>query len=253
MSELLKAMLAVKVALAKYGGITKDKRAPDQIGGYAFRGIDDADNVLCMLTAEHGLMAFPIVKTCRSETQQVGSKLQRHVQVELLVQWHHVSQEGGVFLETVTWGEGIDNGDKGTGKAFSNARKQAMFSVFMIPTHGENIEEHVTQIAPPATEPAPVPKREPKKAQPQPTNGKDIAPAINRIEQTNTFPALMAFLGEYAGDPPIMQAIKTRALALFGKADSMETVKAGLALYKAMGEDDDLAAAGNEAYARVRS
>ncbi len=244
-------MLAVKVALAKFGGITKDKKAPDQIGGYAFRGIDDADNVLCELTAQHGLMAFPRVMQCLSETQQdAKGRHQRHVRIELSIEWAHVS--GAHPVHTVTWGEGIDTGDKGTGKAFSNARKQAMFSVFMIPTHGENVEEHVTQVAPPATEPAPVPKVKKVQPSPMPTT-KEVGPAIERIKEVHSFPALMAFLAEYAGDPPVMHALKARSITLFEEAKDMATVKQGLDLYKAMGEDSDIGDAGNRAYARVRA
>ena len=141
------AMCAIKKRLAQGGGITKDRKAPDQIGGYAFRGIDDADNVLCELTADAGIVLYPRVISHEWEKQtDAKGRLQYHVKEVLEIDIVSAIDGSSHMVRTV--GEGIDTGDKGTGKAFSNARKQAVLAAFMIPTHGENVEEHVTEVGP---------------------------------------------------------------------------------------------------------
>src|SRR6185369_15552422 len=48
------AICQIKKELDAHGGITKSRKAPDVIGGFAFRGIDDADNVLGALRRTEG-------------------------------------------------------------------------------------------------------------------------------------------------------------------------------------------------------
>lgn len=269
MNHVHEAMCAIKKVLAAHGGITKDRKAPDQIGGYAFRGIDDADNVLCGITAEHGIMAYPVVLQCLVETQvDAKGRFQRHVRQELAIDW--VSAVDGSERRTVTWGEGIDTGDKGTGKAFSNARKQAVLAALMIPTHGENIEEHATEVGQPA--PPPAPQSKPALAKTKKKNGPPddnvLAPVpieenqldatYRKISESSTFPMLYsATQFAAASQEPVrskmMEAIIGRGVALFATAPSMEFVREGYPLVQELGQPDVLKRAANAAYERFRS
>jgi len=157
-----KAMCEVKLELARHGGITKDRTAPVG-GGYQFRGIDDIYNVLCGLTAQHGINMYPVVVGEPKVEYQVTTKngrngerieaLQTHV--HLLLEVKLVSAIDGSWDVIRTAGEAIDQGDKATNKAMSAAMKYACIMAFQIPVHGENIdiESHNVEVAPKA-EPA---------------------------------------------------------------------------------------------------
>jgi len=154
-----KAMAEIKLELARHGGITKDRTAPVG-GGYAFRGIDDIYNVLCGLTAQHGMNMYPLVIGEPKVEYQVTTKngrngerveaLQTHV--HLLLEVKLVSAIDGSWDVIRTAGEAIDQGDKATNKAMSAAMKYACIMAFQIPVHGENIDiESVdVQVAPAA-------------------------------------------------------------------------------------------------------
>lgn len=154
-----KAMAEIKLELARHGGITKDRTAPVG-GGYAFRGIDDIYNVLCGLTAQHGMNMYPLVIGEPKVEYQVTTKngrngerveaLQTHV--HLILEVKLVSAIDGSFETIRTAGEAIDQGDKATNKAMSAAMKYACIMAFQIPVHGENIdiESHNVEVAPAA-------------------------------------------------------------------------------------------------------
>jgi hypothetical protein len=288
MGKVHAAINKVKLELAAHGGITKDRTAPDQIGGYAFRGIDDADNVLCGLTAKHGLVLYPRVVDKKSESQIDGrGKLQRHI--ELTMEIDIVHEEDGSMHTVRACGEGIDSGDKGTGKAHSNARKQAVFSVFQVPTHGENVEEYAAQVAPAATPQAATPPQQ-QPAEPPPAKRQRTTKAENpaknppmnttveppfphgaggdphatveslmgAIGNSNTFPLLYAVaqdadkVQDPNGKQELFTAVQARAVYLFSSAQSMAEVKEGFPLVTALGQPADVAKAANEAYARFR-
>lgn len=151
------AMNKIKLELARHGGITKDRTAPVG-GGYAFRGIDDIYNVLCGLTAQHGVNMYPSVVGEPKIEYQVTSKMGRggerieqlQTHVHLLLDVKIVSAVDGSSETMRTAGEAIDHGDKATNKAMSAAMKYACIMGFQIPVHGENvdIEAHDVQVAP---------------------------------------------------------------------------------------------------------
>lgn len=279
------AICEIKKILASKGGITKERQAPDQIGGYKFRGIDDMDDALCGLTAAHNIVLYPRVVAKKSETQvDAKGRHQRHV--ELTLEVDIVSAVDGSSHTIRTEGEGIDTGDKATGKAFSNARKQAVLGVFQIPVHGESsdIEAYVTEVAPAASlppivqkvvdnadaivsaagKPGPKKARAPKDETQLPVNGTPI-PAnaadalIARVGEVNTFPLLYAVAQDADATPAgpakneIYRAVKDRAIMLFAKTGSMKEVQEGFPLVKALGQPDELKRAANEAYGRFRS
>ncbi len=163
--QVHKSMVAIKLELARHGGITKDRVAPVG-GGYAFRGIDDLYNVLCGLTAQHGMNMYPSVVGEPKVEYQVTTKngrngerveaLQTHV--HLLLEVKLVSAVDGSSETIRTAGEAIDQGDKATNKAMSAAMKYACIMAFQIPVHGENvdIESHDVSVGRAPTSTAPV-------------------------------------------------------------------------------------------------
>lgn len=253
-----KAVCDVKRDIDAEGGITKDKNGPQ---GYKFRGIDDVYNVLCSLTAKHGLALYPRVTDRTMEHQQTAKGgVQTHMVLDMDIEI--VSMVDGSRRTISVVGEAIDSSDKAAGKAQSYGMKIGCLMAFMIPTHGEPLdtEAYATEQAPvvPKSKQAPkVSKREEEEKWQAPAAPPDNATEI-RIAEAQTFPVLFAFArdADKAPEPAraaLFDAIKQRAIVLFSEAPDRKTVAEGIKLVQALGTPDDLKRAANEAHARTSS
>lgn len=144
-AHVYRAMVAVKKRIATLG-LSKDRNAPAVMGGFAFRGIDDVYNLLCSIEADENLLVFPSVLSERTEYQDNKGKLQTHV--HLTMQLKFVSALDGSSETASALGEGIDSGDKASGKAQSNAMKMAHLEVYKVPTEGMDVEAYDEQVGP---------------------------------------------------------------------------------------------------------
>jgi hypothetical protein len=146
--HVYRAMIAVKKKLSEFG-LAKARNAPAAMGSFAFRGIDDLYNTLCGIEAEENLIVYPRISAERTEYQTNDKgKLQTHV--HLTMELKFVSAVDGSFEMASAIGEGIDSGDKASGKAQSNAMKFAHLEVYKIPTEGlsDDVEAHAEQVGP---------------------------------------------------------------------------------------------------------
>lgn len=257
-----RAICAIKATLAKHGGVTKDRKAPM---GYSFRGIEDFDNILCGITAEHGVNAYPrILSKDIRHTQTAKGAYQSHVVIE--VEWTYVSTEDGSSQVASTIGEAMDTQDKAFNKAMQAARKYADIMVFRIPTSGDDTEAYNEQPAPsPATgaraAPPPAAKGSPPAPARTPTAGNsppsdEVTEMFKRIGETGTLAVLSTLAEEVAGwvEPgrsELLTAVVGRGCLLFGEAKDLDAVKSGYALVEAM-QDRELKSACNKAYSRVK-
>lgn len=144
--HIYRAMIAVKKKLSAMG-LSKGRSAPKEAGGFRFRGIDDLYNTLCGVEAEEGVLVFPRVTSERVEYQtNKHGNLQTHV--HLTMELKFVSCADGSSDIASAIGEGLDTSDKASGKAQSNAMKQAHLEVYKIPTEGlsDDIESHAEQV-----------------------------------------------------------------------------------------------------------
>jgi hypothetical protein len=146
--HVFKAINDVKIKLATYGGIAKDRSSPDGGIRYKFRGIDDMYNALCGMTAEAGLVMVPsVVGEPRIEFQlNKNGNTQTHVFLQLDVLY--ASSVDGSTTTGRYFGEAIDSSDKASNKAMSAAFKYAHLMAFQIPTEGgeDDTEAHNTQV-----------------------------------------------------------------------------------------------------------
>ena len=153
-------------AIAKIGSIGKNKRNQQQ--GFMFRGIDDVYNAVNPILAECKLfMTSEILDQQREERE---TKNGGRLVYTILTIRYTIYAEDGSSVTTVTVGEGMDSGDKGSNKAMSIAYKYAMFQLLCIPTEDQvdpDTEVHNDvlpkgrQAAPrqtPAGAPAPAPR-----------------------------------------------------------------------------------------------
>lgn len=115
-------------------GVSKDKRVMGG-GNYKYRGIDDVYKALSPLLAKAHLYISPI-KMEKEPELMVGTKVQQRL-VRLLVTYRVTCSLDGSSIEVVALGDGVDTGDKASGKAMSYAYKSLMFQLFCIPVEGQ--------------------------------------------------------------------------------------------------------------------
>jgi len=110
--------------------VEKSKKNEQQ--GYNFRGIDDMYNAIHPLFKKHGVFILSeVVAESRTErqTQRGGSIFY----VVLDVRFSFCAADGSRVV-SLTKGEAMDTGDKGTNKAMSAALKYTLMQTFLIPT-----------------------------------------------------------------------------------------------------------------------
>jgi hypothetical protein len=116
--------------MQELGAVGRDHKNEQQ--GFYYRGIDDLYNAVHPLLAKRGiLLPVDILEHQRSEKQSArgGTLLYSIVKVR-----HRFTAPDLSYLDVVTVGEGMDSGDKATGKAMSAAMKYALIQLFTIPT-----------------------------------------------------------------------------------------------------------------------
>ena len=174
---LNKAIAAIKATLAGGGGIQKGRQAPM---GYAFRGIEDFDNILCGLTAQHGVNIYPRV-TRREIIHGKTAKGTYQAHVILDVEFKFVHLDGSYEI-AATCGEAMDTQDKAHNKAMQAARKYAIVQVFQIPVGGDDTEVYVPENAP---HQEPAKDASPQQAAPLPPPAQAAPPAEKRTRGPN--------------------------------------------------------------------
>lgn len=129
------AMVAV---MREIDAIAKSRQADSSMGGYSFRGYEDALEALAPACRKHGLLA-PI---------KTGEAVQREYVTKggSVMHWWSLPVEvhfcGGPddYIVAGTEGEAADTGDKAVSKAVSVAYREIMFKTFVIPVLGMNYD-----------------------------------------------------------------------------------------------------------------
>ena len=125
------AIVAVADALREQG-IGKDAKVSGG-GNYKYRGIDAGYVALSPLSAKNHLYIAPV--RMEKEPEAVSGKMRL---IRLQITYRVTCAMDGSYVELVTLGEGMDNGDKASGKAMSYAYKSLMFQLFGIPVEGQS-------------------------------------------------------------------------------------------------------------------
>lgn len=148
---------AAKTAIMQdVGPIAKSRQ--NQAQGYSFRGVDEVYEALQLIIARHGVSVTPRVS--KYETSQfTTAKGSTQFRVLVLLDVELAHTDGSTTTATAL-GEALDTGDKSANKAQSQAMKQALINMFVIPTRepkdieDSNPEVHVTNIVNVAASPA---------------------------------------------------------------------------------------------------
>ena len=106
---------------------------------FNFRGIDGVMNAVGPALRNYGVKAVPDVQdiqygvvATRGGTQMTTCRL------KMLVRWYGPA---GDFIESTTWGEAFDSGDKATAKAHSVAFRTAILQTLCLPTDEPDPDE----------------------------------------------------------------------------------------------------------------
>jgi len=126
--------------LADVADVGKTEKAPANMGGYSFRGIEGILGALKPALAAHGVFCLPQVMERRDSERSVsGNKVQ--FVVDLRVQWTFHGPAGDT-LTAECWGQGTDMGDKSIQKAMTSAFKSMLCQTFCIGDSGSDSERH---------------------------------------------------------------------------------------------------------------
>lgn len=127
---IYKALQAVHTNLKP---VLKSNTAPAGAGGYRYRGIDDILDSVHDLFVENGIIVtqhfdhppafFTLGRKSGAEWHGVG----------MPVRYRLISTEDGTFVETGSYIEGADDGDKAGNKAMANGLKYSLMYLFLNP------------------------------------------------------------------------------------------------------------------------
>lgn len=140
--------------LADVPAVGKNSQAPSNMGGYAFRGIEDVLAALKPAMARHGVFCIPDVIERLPTERPLGSGKVMFV-VDLCIRWTFYGPLGDTLTSTC-WGQGTDMGDKATQKAMTSAFKSMLMQAFVIGDAASDAEAHevpeTSHVPPPKTD-----------------------------------------------------------------------------------------------------
>ena len=122
------------------------KKAESEGVKYKYRGIDDIYNALNPVLVANGVFNTLEVEDRREREYKTASG-NLWTNTALKVKYKFFCSDGS-FVELVVWGEGADNGDKGTSKALSQAHKTALCQLLCLPFEAGEVKEVQEAVAP---------------------------------------------------------------------------------------------------------
>lgn len=126
--------------LAEMPAVGKNSQAPSNMGGYAFRGIEDVLSALKPTMAKLGVFCTPSTIERRDSERSVGQNKTMFV-VDLHIVWTFYGPAGD-SVTTDAWGCGTDMGDKAPQKAATSAFKTMLGQTFVIGDEATDSERH---------------------------------------------------------------------------------------------------------------
>lgn len=127
--------------------VGKNGTGPREAGSYGYRKLDDAVDAVGAALRQVGLLLVPVEVVAHEIHQTVvpaGEGSRTWTTATVTMRWRYIHPDDGSTQDVVMAGEGRDMGDKATGKANSNAWKNALVQSLNIPVQGmpEVEDEH---------------------------------------------------------------------------------------------------------------
>lgn len=145
-ANISEALARVQRSISHIG---KDGRSTEG-GNYSFRRIDDVIKGLHPILAREGVLIYPAEQEIIENLQPVPGRKEAWSKLTIRVTYRAIygrsNPVGGTadFIEFSGIGIGLDNGDKGPGKALSYAYKSAVSQLFSIPTDDPGMDAEMT-------------------------------------------------------------------------------------------------------------
>lgn len=117
----------------------KNGVGPQEAGRYAYRKLDDAVDAVGAALRKVGLLLVPVEVASHEihqTTVSTSNGPRTWTTATVTMRWRYIHPEDGSTQDVVMAGEGRDMGDKATGKANSNAWKNALVQSLNIPVQG---------------------------------------------------------------------------------------------------------------------
>jgi hypothetical protein len=124
-------------------GVGKDSKAPPEMGGYAFRGIEAITRAAQHLVGQYGLVPTPKVLEREVKPVKVGGKDWMETTLKLRYVWKH-GPSGTKHKVGPLWATAFDNSDKGNSKAMTMGYKQMLLQTFLISDGKEDPDQATT-------------------------------------------------------------------------------------------------------------
>lgn len=192
---------------------------------YAYHKIDDIDDKLRIALIEHGVVAFvEEIRDRKLDSIQENDKYgnpRTTWYAECLVSIKIVNADNPEdTMSIVGWGQGLDYGDKATGKAISYAAKAAYLSAFHLRGQPDNEADdmkrppanHQPEEKPKAKEQTSLPAPKPPVASEKPLPGQvaelhydklpnEVKVIVDAVRQIDNFEALEKFVAKHSQHP----------------------------------------------------
>jgi hypothetical protein len=138
----------VVLALARVSrdlpSIGRDQKAPEEHGGYAYRGIEQITANVAPLLAKHGVVFIPHVEAIEIRERMLNQAMCTDT---ILTVRYRICGPGGAqdFVEAVVIGIGRDGSDKGANKALTQAYKYALIQTLCIADARDDADGETSQ------------------------------------------------------------------------------------------------------------
>lgn len=128
---------ALALVMAEMPAIGKDQKAPEKMGGFKFRGIEDITAVLQALLSKHGVITIPGARITDVRPARPEGWSDVYVQCD----WKIYGPDG-TYIEAQTCGIGRDGTDKGATKAMTQAYKYLLIQMLCISDPSDDGDAH---------------------------------------------------------------------------------------------------------------
>jgi hypothetical protein len=120
------------------GSVGLTNKAPDIIGGYSFRGINDALAALRPVQLQYGVNIIPSLNDVK--VNFIESSKGTFILTTIDITYELVHAGTGTSREVTVVGQGMDKSDKGAAKAMSNAYKSFVWETFSVTIEDATID-----------------------------------------------------------------------------------------------------------------
>jgi hypothetical protein len=209
--------------MRKVREVGKNGTGPREAGSYGYRKLDDAVDAVGAALREVGLLLVPVEVVSHEIRQTVvpaGEGSRTWTTATVTMRWRYIHPEDGSHQDVVMAGEGRDMGDKATGKANSNAWKNALVQSLNIPVQGmpEVEDEHPVigggqgQVQQRPAAPAP---------QQPPTSQQPPQPQSGQLTKDEAARRTVQALNNLAAVPPAERRAKVEAIAGYAQGQGL--------------------------------